>query len=254
MAGLLYAILAATAVSLLSFVGVFALSLREETLDSILFFLLSFSAGSILGAAFLELLPESLGLVEGSLVFIYVILGYLGFFFLERFVYWFHGHIHGHEPRSEVDPRVTVKEFVYLNLVGDGIHNFLDGLAIGASFLISLSIGLSTTIAVVFHEIPQEIGDFGVLVYGGLSRKRALLFNFLSALTALLGVLVSSYFLQGFTGLLLAFTAGGFVYLAASELIPEIKKEENMGKSLVQLVLFVLGICVIWSLRFLSPE
>jgi len=254
LSAVLLPIVVVTAISLLSLVGVFALSLTEDTLDNFLFVLLSFSAGSILGAALLELLPEAVELVEESSVFAYVALGYLGFFILERFVYWFHGHIHGHESKSEVDERATVKDFVYLNLIGDAIHNFLDGMAIGASFLISVSVGLSTAVAVVFHELPQEIGDFGVLVYGGFSRGKALLFNFLSALTAILGVLVSNYFLQGVTGFLIAFTAGGFIYIAASELIPEIQKEERFGKSIVQLVLFILGITLIWSLGILFPE
>lgn len=254
MSAALYSILVVTAISLLSLIGVFALSLTEDTLDNLLFILLSFSAGSILGAALLELLPEAIELVEGSSVFVYIALGYVGFFILERFVYWFHGHIHGHESKSEIDGRVTVKDFVYLNLLGDAIHNFLDGMAIGASFLISIPVGLSTAVAVVFHELPQEIGDFGVLVYGGFTRAKALLFNFLSALTAILGVLVSNYLLQDLTGFLIAFTSGGFIYIAASELIPEIQKEERFGKSIVQLFLFILGIALIWSLGIFFPE
>ncbi len=251
---MLYAILAVSVISLLSLVGVFTLSLKENTLDRILFFLLSFSAGSILGAALFDLLPEAIELVEEPVVFIYVTSGYVSFLFLERYIYWFHGHIHGHESKSELDRRVSVKEFVYLNLVGDGIHNFLDGIAIGASFLISSPVGFATTTAVFAHELPQEIGDFGVLIYGGLTRGKALFFNFVSALTALFGVLVSNFFLQDFTGPLIALTAGGFVYLAASELIPEIRTEEDFAKSIMQLALFVLGIVFVLSVGFLFPE
>jgi zinc and cadmium transporter len=223
----IYSILAVTAISLLSLIGVFALSLTEDTLDNFLFILLSFSAGSILGAALLDLLPEAIELVEEPFVFLYVALGYVGFFILERFVYWFHGHVHGHESKIEIDERLTVKDFVYLNILGDAIHNFLDGIAIGASFLISVPVGLSTTVAVVFHELPQEIGDFGVLIYGGFSRGKALLFNFLSALTAILGVLVSNYLLGD---------------------------EEDFGKSVIQHVLFIFGIALIWSLGIFYPE
>lgn len=254
MSAAIYSILAVTAISLLSLIGVFALSLTEDALDNFLFIFLSFSAGSILGAALLDLLPEAIELVEESFVFVYVALGYVGFFILERFVYWFHGHIHGHESKSEMDERITVKDFVYLNLIGDAIHNFLDGMAIGASFLISIPVGISTSVAVVFHELPQEIGDFGVLVYGGFTRGKALMFNFLSALTAILGVFVSHYLLGDLTGFLIAFTAGGFIYIAASELIPEIQKEENFEKSVVQLILFILGIVLIWSLGIFFPE
>ncbi len=258
MSNLLYAIVAVVVVSLLSFVGVFAISLKETTLDRILFVLLSFSAGSILGTAYLDLLPQAVeffGVEQLSAVALSVTVGFLGFFFLERFVYWYHGHVHGYE--SNVEEKLTFKRFVYLNLLGDGVHNFVDGMVIAASFLIAVPVGLATTVAVVFHEVPQEIGDFGVLVYGGFTRYRALSVNFLSALTAVVGAFVSNYFssyVENFVGLLVAFGAGGFIYLAASELIPEIQKEENIGKSIIQFVLFVFGIVLIWSLGFLFPD
>jgi zinc and cadmium transporter len=258
MSNLLYAILAVAVVSLLSFVGVFAMSLKETTLDRILFFLLSFSAGSILGAAYLELLPEAidfLGEEQLSIAALYITLGFLGFFFLERNIYWYHGHVHGNQ--SDVEEKVTVKRFVYLNVIGDGIHNLIDGMIIAASFFINITVGLVATVAVIFHELPQEIGDFGVLVYGGLTRYKALLVNFLSALTAIIGVFISNYFsmhVENFVGFLIALAAGGFIYLAASELIPEIQKEENIGRSMIQFVFFVLGIVLIWSVGFLFPE
>ena len=252
---LFYAILAVAVVSLLSLVGVFAISLKETTLDRILFVLLSFSAGSILGAAYLDLLPEAIEILgEGKLstAVLYITLGFLGFFFLERFIYWYHGHVHGYE--SNIEEKMTVKKFVYLNLIGDGIHNLIDGMIIAASFFINITVGLATTVAVIFHELPQEIGDFGVLIYGGFTRYKALLFNFLSALTAIVGVLISNYFLKDYVGFLMALAAGGFIYLAASELIPEIQKEENIGKSMIQFVLFVFGIVLIWSLGIIFPE
>lgn len=254
LSNLLYAILAVVVVSLLSLVGVFAISLKETTLDRILFVLLSFSAGSILGAAYLDLLSEAidfLGEKQLSIAVLYVTLGFLGFFFLERFIYWYHGHVHGYE--SKVEKKMTTKKFVYLNLLGDGIHNLIDGMIIAASFFINITVGLAATIAVIFHELPQEIGDFGVLIYGGLTRYKALFFNFLSALTAIVGVFISNYFLGDYVGFLLALAAGGFIYLAASELIPEIQKEENIEKSMIQFVLFVFGIVLIWSLGFLFP-
>lgn len=257
---MLYAFLAVTAVSVISLVGIFALSLKERTLDKILFVLLSFSSGSILGTAFFDLLPaaiEFLGEEQLSITVLYITLGFVGFFFLERFIYWFHGHVHGHEHRSEIDERLSVKKFVYLNLIGDGIHNLIDGMIIGASFLINIPLGVATTIAVFFHELPQEIGDFGVLVYGGFTRKRALFFNFLSALTSIVGVLISNYFstnIENYFGFLMALAAGGFIYLAASELIPEMQKEEDFGRSLIQFVLFIFGIVLIRTLGLLFPE
>jgi len=164
-------------------------------------------------------------------------------------------HVHGYE--SEVEEKMTVKKFVYLNVIGDGIHNLIDGMIIAASFLINITVGLAATVAVIFHELPQEIGDFGVLVYGGFTRYKALLFNFLSALTAVVGVLISNYFsmkIENFVGFLIALAAGGFIYLAASELITEIQKEENIGKSMIQFILFILGIVLIWSLGVIFSE
>lgn len=264
MSNLLYAVLAVVVISLLSLVGALALSLKKATLDKILFILLSFSAGSILGAAYLDLLPEAVeffGEGQLSMTVLYVTLGFLMFFFLERFIYWYHGHGNADHPyvdeKCKENPAMTVKEFVYLNLIGDGIHNLIDGMIIGASFFISLPVGLAATVAVAFHELPQEIGDFGVLIYGGFSPYKALLFNFLSALTAIVGVAVSSHFsvhMENFVGFLIASAAGGFIYLAASELIPEIQQEKNFGKSIIQFVLFILGIILIWSLGLLFPE
>lgn len=247
-------------VSLLSLIGVFALSLKENTLDRILLVLLSFSAGSIFGTAILDLLPEALhhlGENQLSTTMLYIITGFLCFFFLERFIYWFHGHVHRHESNSEIDERITIKKFVYLNLIGDGIHNLIDGMIIAASFLTNVTVGLATTIAVLFHELPQEIGDFGVLIYGGFTRNKALIFNFISALTAIFGVIISNYFsihVENFVGFLMAFAAGGFIYISASELIPEIQKEKEIKKSIIQFTLFILGIVLIWSLGLLFPE
>jgi len=258
---LLYSILATVVVSLVSFVGVFMLSLKEKTLDRVLFILVSFAAGGILGAAYLGLLPEALEALETvadiPTALLYMTVGFVGFFFLERFIYWYHGHIHGHEPASEVDPRATVKGFIYLNLIGDGIHNFIDGMVIATGFFLETSLGVVITISTIFHEIPQEIGDFGVLLYGGLARSKALLFNFLAAVTALSGAVLSSFFFsytKGFSGFLIAFAAGGFIYLGASELVPEIQKEKNFWISLAQFILFILGISAVWALGIIFPE
>jgi len=256
---LLNAVMAVGVVSLLSLIGIFAISLRKTTLDGILFFLLSFSAGSILGVAFLDLLPEAIelfGIEKISVMIFYVTFGFLSFFFLERFVYWFHGHFHGYDD-EDVHEKITVKRFVYLNLIGDSIHNFIDGMIIAGSFLISTTMAIASTIAVIFHELPQEIGDFGVLVYGGLSRQRALFFNFLSALMAFLGIFIVYYLstnIGNFVGVLIAIGAGGFTYLAASELIPEIQKEEDLRRSIFQFILFISGVIMIWVLGIIFVE
>jgi len=249
---LIYSLLAVIAVSLLSLIGIFAISLDEKMLDKILFILISFSAGSILGAAYFDLIPEAVELVEESVTFIYIALGFVGFFFLERFIYWYHGHAH----ESEIGKKTVVKSLVYLNVLGDGIHNLIDGMIIAASFFLDISIGVVSTIAVMFHEVSQEIGDFGVLVYGGFTKRKALLFNFLSALTAVVGALFSFLFsvhTESFIGFLVAFAAGGFIYLAASELIPEIQQEKDFKKSLIQFILFIFGLVLVWYLGVVLP-
>jgi len=249
----LYALFSVIVVSLLSLVGVFALSISEEKLHKILFIFVGFSAGSILGAAYFNLLPEAVELAGNSTAFLYITVGFVFFFFLERFIYWYHGHGH----KSDIEERMPLKKFVYINLIGDAVHNLIDGMVIAVSFLIGIPAGVIATLAVSFHELPQEIGDFGLLIYGGLTRTKALLFNFFSALTAVAGAVFSnilSIHTAAFTGFLVAFAAGGFIYLAASELIPEIQKEDNVGKSVIQFALFVSGLVLIWLMGAVFAE
>jgi len=206
-----------------------------------LFFLVSFAAGTLLGAAFLDLLPEALegGFKESVPVFI--LLGMLSFFILEKFLYWHHHHA-GHEHEE-------VHGFTYLNIVGDAIHNFLDGAVIAISFMNNTALGIITTIAIIAHEIPQEIADFSILIYGGFSKAKALVYNFLTALTAVIGALAAYFYsgaIENSTIFLTSFAVGGFVYIASTDLIPEIHKEKDLKKSLVQLVLLALGIFFIW--------
>jgi len=239
-------------------IGIYALSLKEKTLHGILLILIAFSAGSILGAAYFDLLPEAIELFEGeSVVFIYITFGFVLFFFLERFIYWYHGHGHEADISVKTAERAASKGFAYLNLIGDGIHNFVDGMVIAAGFLIGFSVGLATTVAVIFHELPQEMGDYGILVYAGFKQRRALFLNFVVALTVILGGISAVFFIEtieALSGLLIAFSAGGFIYLAASELIPELHEEKSFKKSVVQFVMFILGISLIWSLGIIFPE
>jgi len=242
--------LAATfAVSLASLIGMFALSLNHETLHRVLFVLIAFSAGSILGASLFDLLPEAVELVEGSEVLVIIAFGFVAFFVLERLIYWYHGHSEdiGREGGG------ATRGFAYLNLVGDFIHNMIDGMIIAASFLEGLQLGLATTIAVAFHELPQEIGDYGILVYAGFERRRALLTNFVAATAVVLGGLLALAFIEtahGLSGWLIAFSAGSFLYLSASELVPEMHEERGFARSAVQLLIFLMGLATIWSLGF----
>jgi len=162
---------------------------------------------------------------------------------MEKFLYWRHCH----------EEKCPVHMFVYLNLVGDGIHNFVDGMIIAASFILSYDLGVATTLAVIFHEIPQEIGDFGVLMYGGLTRRRALAYNFVSALTAVVGALTAYHlaYIQGVEHFLVPFAAGGFIYIAATDLMPELHKRTQAKESLTQLAAILTGIGLMSTLKVL---
>jgi len=223
------------------------IAIKEEKLKKILLFLVSFAAGGLLGDSFIHLLPEAVEEDGFSLsVSLAVLVGLLLFFVLEKFICWRHCHI----PTSKSHPHPVV----FMNLIGDGFHNFIDGAVISASFLTTIPLGIATTLAVVLHEIPQEIGDFGVLLHGGLSKNKALIFNFASALAAVGGailVLILGERIVGVSQLLIPFTAGGFIYIAGSDLIPELHKETNLAKSLIQMVGLILGIGIMLILLFI---
>ncbi|PJC28270.1 ZIP family metal transporter [Candidatus Shapirobacteria bacterium CG_4_9_14_0_2_um_filter_39_11] len=243
----MYSLISVIFVSLLSFVGVLFIAIKEEKLKKILLFLVSFAAGGLLGDSFIHLLPEAVEEDGFSLsVSLAVLVGLLLFFVLEKFICWRHCHI----PTSKSHPHPVV----FMNLIGDGFHNFIDGAVISASFLTTIPLGIATTLAVVLHEIPQEIGDFGVLLHGGLSKNKALIFNFASALAAVGGailVLILGERIVGVSQLLIPFTAGGFIYIAGSDLIPELHKETNLAKSLIQMVGLILGIGIMLILLFI---
>ncbi len=226
-------------VSLISLIGIVSFLIKEDLLNKILFLFIGFSAGALIGGAFLHLIPEGLEQGNPQRVFLYTILGFTLFFLLEKYLHWRHCH----------DEICEIHPFTYLNLIGDGFHNFLDGMVIAASFLVSIKLGLVTTLAVILHEIPQELGDFAVLVYGGFTKTKALLFNLLSALTAVVGAVagffISSYAVS-FYYFILPLTAGGFIYIASSDLIPELHKEKNTTKSISAFLSFLIGIIVMW--------
>lgn len=233
-----YAIGSTIIISLLSLIGLFTLGLRQAFLNRILLLLVSFSAGALFGDAFIHLIPEAIEQIESPLtVALSVLSGILVFFILEKFVHWRHCHV----PTSHHHPH----PFAVMNLIGDSLHNFIDGLVIGASYLISMPVGIATTLAVFLHEIPQEIGDFGVLLHGGFNKGKALLINFLTALTSVLGTVIALLIgsrAEAFSLVLLPLTAGGFIYIAGSDLIPELHKEVTPSKSILQLFSILIGI------------
>lgn len=244
-----YSIVSVFIVSIISMLGIFfTLSVKKEKLKDILIYMVSFSAGALFGDAFIHLLPEvSKASGLGSEIALWVIGGITTAFVLEKLVLWRHCHI----PIT----KDHVHSFAIMNLIGDGIHNFIDGLIIGTSYLASIPVGIATTIAVIFHEIPQEIGDFGVLVYGGFSTKKALFFNFLIALIAVLGAVVAlmvNGYIENLVALLLPFAAGNFIYIAGTDLVPELHKEVRTNAVVFQFIAFVLGLVVMYGLLFIE--
>lgn len=242
MSALTWIILSSLAMGLISLVGVFTLLLKEQILKAIIYPLVAFSAGALLGGAFLHMIPEALELSEDkSWIFLWVIFGFSLFFLLEQFIHWHHCH----KAPSEHKHPVT-----YLILVADGFHNFLGGLAIGGAFMVDIRLGIVTWLVAASHEIPQELGDFGILIHGGWTKARALLFNFLSALTMLLGGLLA-YFAASKINIiyLLPFAAGNFIYIASSDLIPEVKHHKSLKMNFLHFFFFVLGILLIWAVK-----
>jgi len=221
--------------------------IKEKLLQKILLFLVSLSAGALMGGAFIHLLPEAQEKYRDGNMFLIVLLSFIFFFFVEKLLHWRHCH----------KGKCEIHTFGYMNLFGDAVHNFIDGLVIAATFLTDIKLGIATSLAVFLHEIPQEIGDFGVLLYSGFGRKKAIISNFLVALTAVLGGLIGyflSFSIDRFTTYLLPFTAGGFIYIAASDLMPEIRKETNLKKSLVSFAVFIVGILLMFLVKFIGHE
>ena len=242
-----WALGASIVVSVISLIGIFSILLKESLLERILILLIGFSAGGLIGGAFLHLIPEAIEKSNSSQVFLNVIFGFVLFFILERYLHWRHCH--------KGDCKVHM--FTYLNLIGDGIHNFTDGLVIGASFVVSVHFGVITTLVIVFHEIPQEIGDFGVLIYGGFTKLKALFYNFISALTCIIGTIIGyqlSSSVGNFSVFLLPLVAGGFIYVAACDLIPEIHKQPGLRRANLSILAFSFGVLFIFLSRLLDSH
>jgi len=229
----------------MSFIGIFTLFLQEKKLEKILLVLVSLASGALMGGAFLHLLPEAVEKFNGVKVFSWVLVAFIVFLIVEKIFQWRHCH-KGH---------CEVHTFGYMCLIGDSLHNFIDGLIIAAAFVESFGLGLTVSIVVILHEIPQEIGDFGTLLYSGFKKGTALLMNFLTALTAVLGGIVGFFlanYSESFVKILLPFAAGGFIYIAASDLLPEIRKVKQLKSSIITLLVFLLGIGIIYLMNFLE--
>lgn len=225
-------------------------------------FLASFAAGILLGTAFFDLLPEAVHEAEetGIDVFFYALLGIVIFFFIERFIHWMHHHNENAEMQHHEGPHGLDKESkstIPLIIISDTIHNFIDGVVIAATFMISIPLGITTTLAVMAHEIPQEIGDFGLLLHKGLAKAKIIYVNLLSALASLVGALLT-YMLGDLLGtyipVFLALTAGFFIYIAVADLIPEIHYENRKKHAVFESFLLVVGIAVIYASTFFLPH
>lgn len=233
----LWSIIGATLlVSSGSLVGVLAISIKPKILNRLLLPLVSLSAGTMLGASFLHLLPESIESMDAHLVFQLALGAFIGFFLLERILHWRHCHDEQHLTRHTIG---------YMNLLGDAIHNFIDGLLIAASFAAGESLGIVAVLAIALHEVPQELGDYGVLLHSGFTKLKALFANVAVSLTSVIGGVIG-YFLSHntiiFANYLIPIAAGGFIYIAATDLIPELKEGKTTKKTIATALMFIFGI------------
>ncbi|GAB4276277.1 MAG: ZIP family metal transporter [Methylomicrobium sp.] len=233
-----YTLSASLLVSLVSLSGAFVFYLDRQLLKRLLPYLIALAVGVLLGDAFIHLIPDAAER-QGSIatVCLTTLAGVFLFFVLEKIVRWRHDHT--------VFAGDSVKPMAKMNLMGDAIHNFVDGILIGGSFLVDPVIGLTTTLAIVVHEIPQEIGDVGALVYGGYSPKKAVLYNFYCSLTVVVGAvftLLLGQFAEASLILLLPIAAGGFIYIAATDFIPVLHEHSSLRNLCGQSFVFALGI------------
>jgi zinc and cadmium transporter len=246
----LYIIFSVLLVSLISVLAIIPYLFKRKIDPKMLLLMLSLSVGTLFGAVFLHFLPEisheGYSLING----LHILLGVLVFFMLEKFVHWHHHKCkdekHDHKPHDEPG-HGHAYHLAPINLIGDGIHNFLDGILIAGSYIVSIPLGIAATVSVIFHEVPQEVADFGVLLYSGMSRMKAVILNLLSALTALIGAglgLLLAGNVAWFEGFILPFAAGSFIYIAGSNLLPELHKHCHFRESVVHLFMIIIGILI----------
>lgn len=239
----IYSLTSTFLVSLISITGIIFLALKTSRLQNIVFILVSLAVGALLGNVFFHLIPESFKSIENdNLIAVLILSGILVFFVMEKFLSWHHGHDVEHIDQHP-------KSYGYISLYADGMHNFTDGILIAAGWMSGPEIGMATTLSVVIHEIPQEISDFGILINAGFTSGRALLLNFYAALTAIVGTvatLIAGENIQSFSAYILPVAAGGFIYLAGTDLIPELNKDRSRMNSLIQLLMIITGLALMY--------
>jgi len=229
-------------------IGIAFVSIGEARLKQFIFFMVSLAVGSLFGDAFIHLLPRTFEQFKNQLAAsLWVLSGIFLFFILEKFLLWRHQHT--------MEAGGAVQPLGYMNLLADAAHNMIDGMIIGVSYQVSLSVGIATTTAVIFHEIPHELGNFFILLYAGLTKSKALFFNFISGCFAILGTVVALMIgarVERFSSIMLPLAAGGFIYIAGSDLVPELNKESDLGKSTVQMIGILIGVGLMWLLTLLE--
>jgi len=247
----IYILASVILVSLISIIAIIPLLIKKKTSHKVLVFLMSLSVGTMLGSVFIHFIPEMMETGYTLITAIYILIGFITFFLVEKIIHWHHNkkceQESGHSHAYHLAP---------LNLIGDGIHNFLDGVVIAGSYIVSIPLGISATISIIFHEVPQEIADFGVLLYSGLSKLKAIVFNLLSALTAIFGAIVGILLTkqEGFNAFIIPFAAGSFIYIAASNLVPELHRQCKLTDTIIHILAISLGVGLMVLLLIIAPE
>jgi zinc and cadmium transporter len=249
---ILYPIISVIIVSLVSVVFAIPFFLKKKISKNTLLFLLSISVGVLLSTVFMNFLPESFSHHYSLGLTFNILFGFLTMFLLEKFVHFHHnkkcensncGHGHAYN-------------LAPINLIGDAIHNFIDGLVIAGAYAVNVTVGLTATISIIFHEIPQEIADFGILLYSGMSKKRALIFNFLSGASAILGTIIGIFLIEkihSFNEIIIPFAAGNFIYIAASNLVPQLHRHCKLKDTIMHFFAILIGIAIVTIVTFYGP-
>jgi zinc and cadmium transporter len=251
MENIIWALISVVMVSLVSVVAILPLLLKKTFSKQSLLFLLSISVGVLLSTVFISFIPETIEHGYSLFSALFILLGFLIMFILEKFVHWHH-----HNKCQGPDCHGHAYNLAPLNLIGDGVHNFIDGLVIAGAYAVNVTVGIAATVSILFHEIPQEIADFGVLLYSGFSKKKALLFNLLSAGTAIFGTLLGFFLinkLHGFTDFMIPFAAGNFLYIAASNLLPQLHRHCKLKDTLLHLFAICIGVGIIVLVTLYGP-
>ncbi len=244
-------------ISIFGVTGGILLIYREKWAKLISKYLISFAIGAMFGVVFLDLLPEALGKMVVESVMFYSLVGILVFYLLEKSLFWYHHHSLEHIWHGKHPPEEKAHPVGYLITFGDALHNFIDGLVIAAGFLIDFKVGIATSLAVLFHELPQEIGEFAVLLHAKLKKIKIIWYSIAAQMTAVVGFLMGTFYLplvKNLDSILLSIAAGAFIYIASTDLLPETHREKDLGKSLIQIGLLVFGVAVIWYIGLVFPE